>query len=59
MQLLTERESCERLNISRPTFRRLIERGQLPEPVRFGRAIRFDSDELESAVRRLRENPDA
>lgn len=47
------RELAALLDISTRTLRRLVERGELPAPRRFGHAVRFSLLEIEEALRRL------
>jgi excisionase family DNA binding protein len=45
-ELLTVRESCHRLNITRPTLYRLAERGELRFR-KIGRSVRIRRDEID------------
>ena len=40
-RLLTNREVCQRLAVSRTQLHHMTRRGEFPEPVRLGRAIRW------------------
>ena len=52
--LLTVAECCELLGISRPTFYRLIHRGEL-HPIRVGRRPRFERADVRAYLERNRE----
>ena len=41
---------AEMLNVSSETVRRLTDRGAMPKPVRFGRAVRYRLSDLESWI---------
>ena len=53
--LLTERETCMLVKLSKPYLRRLVKEGKFPAPVRpgGGRAIRYRRMEVLSWVERL------
>ena len=48
-QLLTLKEGAERAHVSFPTFRRWIDRGEIPV-VRIGRVVRVKADNLEEFI---------
>jgi excisionase family DNA binding protein len=53
MELLTIREACDRLKLSRASLYRLIARGELPT-VRIGRARRVIREDLDRFITTLR-----
>lgn len=55
--LLTEREVCASLNVSRSTLRRLMAQGFL-QPVHIGRSLRFPIQELDRFVTGLQAEND-
>lgn len=48
-ELLTLREGAERANVSFPTFRRWLDRGEIPA-FRFGKIVRIDAAALEAFI---------
>jgi excisionase family DNA binding protein len=53
MELLTIREACDRLKLSRASLYRLIQSGQLPT-VRIGRSRRVVNEDLDRFIATLR-----
>jgi excisionase family DNA binding protein len=53
VELLTIREACDRLKLSRASLYRLIQRGELPT-VRIGRSRRVVSEDLDRFITTLR-----
>jgi excisionase family DNA binding protein len=53
VELLTIREACDRLKLSRASLYRLIQSGQLPS-VRIGRSRRVVSEDLDRFIAALR-----
>jgi len=53
VELLTIREACDRLKLSRASLYRLIQRGELPT-VRIGRARRVIREDLDRFITTLR-----
>ena len=51
------KEMAEMLRVSRPTIYRLIERGQLPAPIKLGDAkgssVRFEKTKVDAALAKL------
>ena len=52
--LLTIKEACEYLNISRATLYKLIKEGKL-KPVKIGRSTRLDKRDLDKFIQQLKE----
>lgn len=48
-ELLTLQEGAARVHVSFPTFRRLVDRGEIPV-VRFGRIVRVKAESLEQFI---------
>ena len=58
IHLLTVREVCERLSISRPTLYRKIDTGAIPKPVHIGNNCpRWRSDTLDAFLQDLAPKP--
>jgi predicted DNA-binding transcriptional regulator AlpA len=52
--LLTDKECSDALSISRRTFRRLVESGDMPEKVDWpGRGARWSAEQIQRAVQRM------
>jgi excisionase family DNA binding protein len=52
IDLLTTKDVCEKLKVSRMTLHRLVRRGSLPV-VRLGRLLRFRADSIEQYLRKM------
>ena len=52
-QLLTYPEACQKLHVSRTHLWQMVKEGQLPEPIRLGRARRFRAADIDALIRRL------
>jgi len=50
-RLLTLKEVTETLRISPVSVYRLVQRGQLAQPLKFGRAARWQQSDVEAAIR--------
>jgi excisionase family DNA binding protein len=53
--LLTLRQVAEILGVCVRSVRRSIDRGELPKPVRVGRAVRMFKSDVDAYLQRLRE----
>ncbi len=53
IQLLTVKETAERLSISRRTLYRLIQDKQFPRPLEIGGSVRFTESDILGFLRRL------
>lgn len=49
--LLTRKDLAQRLQIGERTVSSLVARGRLPKPVRLGRTVRWDWDEVKQVLR--------
>ena len=56
--LLTTKEACEYLNISRATLYKLIREGKL-KPLKIGRSTRFDRRDLDRFIESLKQAEDS
>lgn len=57
--LLTAREVARRLSIGVRTVWRLVQLGEIPEPIRFGKRLsRWAREDIEQFVARRRQSPD-
>lgn len=54
-QLLTIRDLAARLALCRNTIEGLLAAGVLPPPIRFGRARRWRTEDIDSAIARMAE----
>ncbi len=54
-KLLTIKEVCEYLNVSKPTIYRLIKEGKL-KPIKIGRATRFDKEDIDKFIEEQKRN---
>ena len=57
VKLLSRRQVAELLSVSERTVRRLVENGDLPVPVRIGRAARWHEAGVINFIRSLSEGP--
>ncbi len=48
-RLLTVKEVCEYLNVSKPTVYRLIKEGKL-KPIKIGKATRFEKEDIDKFI---------
>ena len=54
-RLLTVKEACEYLNISKATLYKLIKKGDL-KPIKLSNATRFDVNDIEEFIKRKKQN---
>ncbi|SMO61070.1 transcriptional regulator, AlpA family [Balnearium lithotrophicum] len=54
-KLLTVKEACEYLSISKATLYKLIKEGKI-KPVKIGKSTRFDRQDLDRLVEELKRN---
>lgn len=52
-RLLTVKEVCEYLNISKPTVYRLIKEGKL-KPIKIGKSTRFEKEDIDKLIEELK-----
>jgi excisionase family DNA binding protein len=50
--LLTIADLAAYLKLSKPTIRKAVARGELPPPIRFGRACRWKPEDVQEALGR-------
>ena len=48
-KLLNVHEVAEWLGVSDPTVRRLVAKGELPQPIRLGRLVRWRAKDIETS----------
>lgn len=48
--MLTDAEAAKLLNLGRTKFRQMVDSGRAPEPIRFGRAVRWAKSEIASWI---------
>lgn len=49
-RLLTIKEVADTLTVSQRAFRRLVDSGKAPTPVRLGRSVRWESNAIEQWI---------
>ena len=52
-RLLTNREVCERLAVSRTQLHYMTRRGEFPEPIRIGRSLRYREIDVDAWIAAL------
>ena len=51
---LTVRDITASLNIARTTLYHMIKRGEFPQPIRIGKALRWEADTIEKYLKQKR-----